>query len=251
MKASGSLPALIFTWRLQERRGWYLIALGLASILFVGGTLLLFQVVYPASRPLTLTPQRIWLLDPSLPGARQIIAAAADKDFLLLGKSAADRSLPELAGQSSAVFAPSFKSHTLQPKDLLETRSTTAILPRLFLPQRTLLPAVSGSTPAIAPPPIIAQALRAVVTSGLAQRALTRQVELPASALPPDKTLAFYVAVAPTGQVKVVLPLTVTAAQADTYRLLRAQIAELRFTPSQTSDLEWGTLAFEWREDAP
>lgn len=251
MKSSGPLPALIFSWRTLERRGWYLLVLGLTSILFVGGTLLLFQVVYPASRPLTLTPQRIWLLDPSLPGARQIIAAAADKDFLLLGKAAQDSTQPALAGQESAFFDPSFKGRVLQPKDLLETRPPPPVLPRLFLPQRTLLPALPEHTNEFSPPAPKAQSLRVVVTGGLAQRALIRQVHLPASALPLDKLVMFHIAVAPAGQVKVVLPLTGTAAQPDTYRALRALLAELRFEPRNTLAVEWGTLAFEWGEQTP
>lgn len=251
MKPRRSFSALIFSWHTQERRGWYLLVLGLASVFFVGGTLLLFQVVYPASRPLTLTPQRIWLLDSSQPGARQIIAAAADKDFLLLGQATADSTQPAMAGQKSAFFAPSFQGRSLQPKDLLETRNATAALPRLFLPQRTLLPTLPERGQDRTPPAPKAQVLQAVVTSGLSQRAIIRQVNLATEALPVDKPVAFHIAVSPDGQVKVVVPLTSTAAQVETYRTLRAQLAGLRFSPRNAEAVEWGTLTFEWREVAP
>lgn len=251
MKSSRSFSALIFSWHTQERRGWYLVLLTLGSILFVGGTLLLFQVVYPASRPLTLTPQRIWLLDPSLPGARQIIAAAADKDFLLLNEVGADGTLPALVGQESAFFAPSFKGQSLRPKDLIETRNSTAVLPRLFLPQRTLLPALPERVPSTPPSAIKAQSLQAIVSSGFSERAIIRQVNLAAVTLPPDKPVAFHVAVSPAGQVKVVVPLTTAAAQAENYRALRGELTGMRFAPRNTQDVEWGTITFEWREAAP
>lgn len=250
MKSHRSFSTLIFSWHTQEHRGWYLLVLGLASVFFVGGTLLLFQVVYPASRPLALTPQRIWLLDSSQPGARQIIAAAADKDFLLLNEAVADSTLPALAGQKSAFFAPSFKDRSLQPKDLLETRNATAALPRLFLPQRALLPALPDRSQDRTPPATKPQVLQAVITRGLSQRTLIRQVNLAATALPVDKPVSFHIAVAPEGQVKVVVPLTSTAAQMETYRTLRAQLAGLRFSPRDVQEVEWGTLTFEWREAA-
>jgi hypothetical protein len=90
-----------------------------------------------------------------------------------------------------------------------------------------------------------------VVTSGLSQRALIRQVNLAAETLPMDKPVAFHIAVSPDGQVKVVVPLTSTAALVETYRTLRAQLAGLRFSPDNADEVEWGTLTFEWREAAP
>ena len=253
MKQGEPLSALIFSWRTHERRSWHLSMMALAAVLFVGGTLLLFQIVYPASRPLTLSPQRIWLLDPSLPGAGPIIAAAADKDFLLLGGTTPDATLPALEGQASAFFAPSFKGRTLQTKDLLEMRTTPPSLPLLFRPEHALLPALpqSGKPPPAALPSPRALELRAVVSHGLPGRAITRPVSLPATSVTADKSVAFYVAVAPAGQVKIILPLTGTAAQADTYRTLRAHVANLRFTPQNKQEIQWGTITFEWQEAAP
>jgi hypothetical protein len=242
-------PALLFSWRAKERRGWRLFVLGLASLLFVGGVLLLFQVIYPPARPLTLTPQRIWLLDPSLPGARQIIASAADKDFLMLAPPATDATLPALTGQAP-VFAPSFKGRTLHTKDFLETQTASSTLPRLFRPQTAMRPPrPPRAEPVIVEPP--AYALKAVVTNGLKDRPIIRAVTLPATTLPAEKEVTFQVAVASTGLVKLVLPLTDAAAQSEAYRTLHPQLTNLRFAAKPDSTVEWGTVTFQWQEDQP
>lgn len=242
-------PALLFSWRANERRGWRLFLLGLASILFVGVILLMFQVVYPANRPLTLTPQRIWLLDPSLPGARQIIASAADRDFLMLGIATPDATLPALTGQAP-VFAPSFKGRALQTKDFLETQTASSTLPRLFRPQSAMLPTRPQRAEPLMPAPK-AYALRAVVTQGLRDRPIVRPVTLTPSTLPAEKEMAFQVAIGSTGQVKLILPLTDAAAQAEAYRALCLQLASLRFSAKPDSAVEWGTVTLQWQEGRP
>lgn len=241
-------PGLIFSWR-RERRDWALIGLVMASALFLGGTLLLFQVVYPVAKSVALTPQRLWLLDGSTPESRQVVAAAADRDFLIMEGSPTGPTLTEL-GQQMPVFTPSFKGRELTVKDFMESSSGRSTLPRIILPKHAPLPKRADPLPVahVVPPRYVAEA---TVIQGLSGRRLLRPLTVPPSEPVPESDWSFAIAVGADGRVKLVAPLSDATLRAPMYSRLRAQLSQLRFEPRENAAVEWGTVAFRWREDKP
>ena len=239
---------LIFQWLAREGNGLRLFAGGVATLLAFGGFLLLFQVVYPTARQRPLAVQRVLLLDPASPAVRPVLDAVNDRDFLLM-RSARDES--KTAVGPPLAFTPSFKGFELQPKDLLESRATSTLLPRVFQPDHPPLPPVPATASMPVPKSAIPHVLQATVVDGLKQRPITHAVTFKDDALGDIVGTVYRIAVAPSGRVTLVIPLSDPAGRFDAFQQVRTGLTELRFQASPTQAIEWGTLTLKWLATKP
>ena len=248
MKPEEPRPDLIFRWHAPEGVTLRLFMWAGAAAFGLGIWLLLFEVVYPAPSRRPHTTQRITLLDPSSPKAREVIAAVTDRNFLLLAPNAT--AAPRLA-DLRPVFAPGFKDFQLQVKDLPESGATSSTMPRLFGPDHTLLPPLAAGNPIAARGPVRNLKLVAVPSGGLEGRKVTHDVE----ALPPGSpalgeiNARFRVAVGEDGRVITAASLMDESsdASAAVSRAFRQAIDQLRFAPLVASGPQWGIITFRWK----
>lgn len=249
MKREDPNADLIFRWYAREGVRLRLLMWALLSAVVITIWLLLFEVVYPASSHRSHTTQRITMLDPASPQAREVIAAVTDRNFLLLAPNA--NAAPKLA-DLRPVFSPGFKDFQLQVKDLPETGAASSVLPRLFGPDHSPLPPVAG-VKAAPPPPMPAEQVRlvAVPSAGLEKRAVLHEIEpLPAGSPALGEINAqFRVAVAPDGRVLTAVSLMDESSDAGAAiaRAFRQSIDQMRFAPVQSPGPQWGIIAFRWK----
>ncbi|MDB6140853.1 MAG: hypothetical protein JWO94_3925 [Verrucomicrobiaceae bacterium] len=243
---------LIFRWRASEGAAVKLFMWLLVAAVGISLFLLMFEVVYPAPSRRSHSMQRITLLDPSSPKAREVIATVTDRNFLLLAPNA--NAAPTLS-DLRPVFSPGFKDYQLQVKDLPETGAATSTLPRLFGPDRTLLPVVGVVKPVQPPGQQKKLRLVAVPLDGLKGRTVAHEVEpLPESSPALGEINArFRVAVAPSGRVLTAASLMDESsdASAAVSRAFRQAIDQLRFAPASTPGPQWGIIAFRWKGEKP
>jgi hypothetical protein len=235
---------LIFHWFVGEGRRWRVLLASLGVTLFLGGLMLVFQVVYPAPRQHHLVPQHITWLDASSPAARQVTNAVSDRDFLVLrdhpSQARTDLRLP--------MFMPGFKDFEFRVRDFLETKAAPASMPRIFRPDHPPLPAIQSAAAAPhVPKPPKPQTLQATVMSGLADRTITRPVIV---AQPEAAGISFRVAVAADGRVTAAVPLGGDSSKPDLFKQLRPTLDKLRFEPLRDAAVQWGVIVFRWQEVA-
>lgn len=240
---------LIFHWLAHEGRGLKLVVGTVATLLTLAGFALLFQVVYPAARRHPLAVQRILLLDGSTPESRAILEKVRDQDFLVLPPLAAVITPPEA---DPPVFTPSFKEFTLQPKDILESRTHGGVLlPRVFRAGAALLPPVAAAPVVTARPVGRSQSLQMVVEEGLSGRPVTRPVAFRDARFAEIAGTAYRIAVASSGRVTLVVPISDPGNESDLFGQIRTEFARLRFQPRTEAAVEWGTVALKWQPEKP
>jgi hypothetical protein len=235
-----SKPDLIFQWFLREGRGWKLLTSVLAVTLFGGGFLLLFQVVYPATKHQRLAPQRVLMLDLNSPVARQVVNSISDRDFLVLRES---NTIATPVSARAPVFVPSFKGFDYRVRDFLETSNSTAPLPRVFQPDIAPLPALPAVATLARAAEMIPMRLQTVVVEGFEKRALTRTVTIGDAEA---EGLRVRVAVARDGRVTNSVPMAASTSQMTLFAKLKPMLAMLRFAPDNEAEVQWGTIRFEW-----
>lgn len=249
MPDQGHHQGLIFQWLAREGRTLKLIVGVTATLLTLTGLSLLFQVSYPAARRHPLAAQRAVLLDGSTPESRSILDQVRDQDFLLV-PPANDAQVPLAA--KPPVFEPSFKDYELQPKDIIESRvNASTALPRVFLPERPLLPPVAQPPVATARPVAPPQALKAVIVEGLAKRKVARAAPLDGTRFAEIAGTQYRIAVAANGSIKLVMPMTDPGSQSDLYSDICSVLNGLRFEPNAGTGVEWGTVALKWQPEKP
>ncbi len=247
---------LIFRWHAREGVRVRLLMWGLLATVVLTVWLLMFEVVYPASSRRSHTTQHITILDSSSPKAREVIAAIADRNFLLLSPNANGE--PRLA-DLRPVFSPGFKDFQLRVKDLPETGAAASVLPRLFGPDHAPLPPVTvakpGTPPAPAPTVPAKVLLVAVPSAGLEKRPVLHDLEQLPSGSPAlaEIDAQFRVAVAPDGRVVTAVSLMDESsdASAAVARAFRQSIDQLRFVPVDAPGPQWGIITFRWKEQKP
>ena len=251
MKQDDPLSSLMFRWRASEGVTMRLFLYTLLAVVTFVAFLLLFEVVYPAPSRRPHTMQRITLLDPAQPKAREMVAAVTDRNFMLLtpGPNAAPR-LADLG----PVFSPGFKDYQLQVKDLPETGAVSSTLPRLFGPDHAPLPPVTKPRLAAKPVGQVRSRLVAVAADGLEKRPIVHDVEQLPEGSPAlaELNARFRVAVAPDGRVLTAASLMDEGAEssAAVSRAFRQIIDQMRFSPVPTPGPQWGTLTFRWKKEA-
>lgn len=239
-----SKPELTFLWFVRERRQWVLMLAVLAMSLFVGGYLLLFQVVYPATKHRRLAPQRVLLLDMNNPAARQVVNAISDRDFLVMRDTTSSSAS---VNTRSPLFVPTFKDFDFRLHDFVESTNASATLPRIFQPEHAPLPPLPA-VPAVArTSEMKSQRLHAVLVDGLKDRAITRAVTID-DAEASDMKLR--IAVGKDGRVTSVIPVNLSPAQMPLFARVRSNVQQLRFAADGTHAVSWGTVTFQWRADA-
>ena len=212
----------------------------LAVALFATGFLLLFQVVYPATKHQRLVPQRVLVLDLATPASRQVVNAIRDRDFLVLRESSGV-ALPSATRAPS--FVPTFKNFDYRVRDFVETSNVSAPLPRIFQPDRAPLPPLPAVASTPRPTELKPQNLRVSVINGLKQRILTQS---PIINEAEAENFKVRIAVADDGRVTSAVPLDASQTQMALFAKLRPTLDRLRFAPASRTSVEWGTITFRW-----
>jgi len=238
---------LNFEWSYREWRGNWL-ALGLC--LAFGGlacVALFFRVERTDPRPAALKVHEVLILDASVPLVQPVLSRAADKSFVLMGTRGRSDAGPELTSYTP-VFEPMFKTFDFQLKDLPETDRQMAA-PQWLRPAALLLPERSlhyGSERPVAASAVPELRLRAVITRGLENRKLTRQVAVEGPV--PDEVVRtrFRALVNSQGVVTWALPLHEEVRFGKDIERLRDALSRLRFQPEPNAPEQWAELRFVW-----
>ena len=240
--------SLLFRWRAPEGVALRLIMWSGASLAALTMVLLMFEVVYPTPSRRPHSTQRITLLDPASPKAREVIAAATDRNFLLLAPNA--NAAPRLA-DLRPVFSPGFKDYQLQVKDLPETGTATTSLPRLFDATHALLPPVAAAKRVQKRAEAQPLKLVAEPSGGLEGRHLLHNAQPlpPGSPALSEINAQFRVAVGPDGRVITAVSLMDESAEtsAAASRAFLQAMEQLRFDPSPIPGPQWGVITFRWK----
>lgn len=238
---------LIFAWKHREWRGNWL-TLGLC-IAFAGlaAVSLLLRVERIEPQPAALKVHEVLVLDPASPLVQPVLSRAADRSFVLMSSRGRTDAGPELQAHVP-VFEPMFKSFDFQLKDLPEADRRMPA-PQWLKPDALLLPDRRRMDATEVPPVAAAvpeQRLRAVVTRGLEQRPLTRQVAVEGPV--PEEVIRtrFRALVSPQGIVTWALPLHEEVRFGKDIERLRSALSRLRFQPKTSPGDEWAELRFVW-----
>ncbi|TDU70630.1 hypothetical protein EI77_02678 [Prosthecobacter fusiformis] len=230
---------LTFDWHTHDssilRMGFaLLVTLGAIVSLFI-----VFRVVTPESRQVDVRPQRVMLLNPSVPAERALIHLAMDRSFgLLPSESSVTGPLQVL---KMPAFTPSYARHELRLKPLPSGLAASTHT-RPFALDMDVLPPLPDpvTTPRAAPAPSV---LQAVVQGPVAARA-PKMRAIKNVPLADMNRPRFQVAVGSLGQVLLALPLNASEDAAINQKL-HAAVTQLHFTPAE-SEIEWGQVSFEW-----
>ncbi len=244
-------PLLVFQWEHRDRTLHWFLAAGIMMILLLVVVSSVFPVFRAERRLEPAGTYEVLLLDRSSPYAQPIIARAADRSFLLLGKRAHDDAEPSLTS-IAPVFTPSFKNYDFRLKELPEPEVSTSSF-RWLRPTRPQMPEIAelADLPPAGPLPKLPRCtLRAVVTGGLAERRLERQVEVSDAISHEALTISFRAGVGPDGRVLWALPMQQEGLVTAELQRLRRAINRLRFGPKPSAEIEWGEINFQWEAQA-
>jgi hypothetical protein len=238
---------LIFDWRRRERRGTWLLACFLVTLLGLASLFLIFRIVTPEAPKLTSRPQQMIVLNPDVPAERALIHHAQDRSFTLVpSDTLGEHSLPK------EVRLPAFKAtiSTFEMKlKSAGSRLTSAERPSLMQQDfLDVLPPPPKPESMNKPAPLPRVILRAQL-DGSSTRPLLAGRDLPEIPLTDPARPRFRIAVGSLGQVVMAMPVASSDDPAVMVKL-HAAMTQLRFQPQpQQKDLEWLDVSFGWEKE--
>lgn len=239
-------PGTCFHWQDGDRPLWRLLTRLLLTLAGAAAFFLLFQVVYPLSRPTAIIPQSILVLSPADAQARSILSRVRDESPLLLNRAVAAPALPAM--QPS--YQPSFAGREMRLQSPPQSRAARP-MPRLFTISEAPLPPLPevkrpASPAADRPPP---RRLAPAFHGELASRPLAAPPRLDGIAPADAQQIRFRISADASGRVVFALPLAASDDRTAMQRLRQA-LGAMRFAPAATP-AQWGDITFLWEQPQP
>jgi len=232
-------PQLTFDWHAHDRS---IVRMGLAllaTLAAIIGLFIIFRVVTPESRQVDVRPQRVVLLNPSVPAERALIHQAMDRSFGMIPSETLVTN--QLKTLKMPEFMPSYARHELRLKPQ-PTGQVASTQKRPFALDMDILPALPKTLPTASPG--TTQSILTAIMDGPLQKRSPKSLEIPNVPLADIIRPRFQVAIGRLGQVLVALPLQ-TSDDAAVNQKLHHFITQMRFTPAKT-EIEWGQISFRW-----
>ena len=240
------MSALTFSWRLQ-RSSWLLAGFIFAALLFHSATFFLFQTIVPPRIATPRTAPPVQLLTPFAPDGSPSPENEAVLNWIATADPAIVARVPDVqpSGLLNIPYRPSYLTPRTAPLGVPPEPASIQ-----FPPARDPLSLIIAAPQPPAAPSVIAQNTLVTFSASLATRAPASTKFTPTQrSNKPIENTRHLIGVTDKGEVRFSF-----LQQASGFPTLDAEadnfLRTLKFSASSNAPITWGTVTFEWGDDA-